>query len=157
MVKFGHKLKFNAADHNKWSAYQIDTSKGIFDTLDSLREWTNNDLISSRNTKVLTMPNYSDTPLEIGFKDLEQTVVANGAVSFKVYEGPDHERARRVNVVLEIGTTLIRHQWLDPHTLSPRTEIWVIDAHANNHLVQQLGLKDEWGIWTLEDKDKENK
>lgn len=157
MPKFKYELEFNAANHNKWSAYQIDTSKDIFDTLDSLRDWTNNDLISSRNTKVLTMPNYSDIPIEIGFKDLEQTVVTNGAINFKVYDGPDHDRARHVNIVLEIGTTLIRHQWLDPHTLSTHVEIWVVGMHANNNLVRRLGIKDEWGIWKLGDKNKEKK
>lgn len=154
MPEFKYKLDFNIAEHDKWSACQINAFKDIFDTLNSLREWTNPDRTSSYNTKVLTMPNYSDIPIEIGFKDLEQTVVTNGAINFKVYDDPDHDHARRVNIVLEIGAVLIRHQWLDPHTLASRTEIWVVDRYANDSLVRRLNLKDKWGAWTLEDKEK---
>ena len=153
MPKFKHELEFNIADHDKWAVYQIGTSKDIFDTLDSLRDWINNDLIQSRNTKVLIMPNFSETPIEVKFKNLEHTTIANGTVSFRVYD----DRSRRVDVVLEMGTTLIRHKWLDPHTLSSQTEVWIVGMHANNNLVRRLDIKDEWGIWTLENKDKEKK
>jgi hypothetical protein len=154
MPKFKYELDFNIAEHDKWAACQLSTPKDIFDVLDSLREWTNPDRVSSRNIKVLTMPNFSDKPFEVGFEDLKQTKIDRGTVSFWVYAGPDHKHDRHTDVMLEVGTILIRHRWLDLHTLTPRTEIWIVSAYVNNNLVRQLGIKDEWGVWTLKDKEK---